>query len=86
MPTLVRFFIVLIVLAVAVGAAMVYLANFVEPNSREMTVRIPSSRLEPTVVVPPAVTVEPAGPVGPAPEPAPGGDGAAAVTVETAPE
>lgn len=86
MPTLVRFFIVLIVLAVAVGAAMVYLANFVEPNSREMTVRIPSSRLEPTVVVPSAVTVEPAEPVGPAPEPAPGGDGPAAPTVETAPE
>lgn len=59
MPTLVRFFIVLVVLAAAVGAGMVYLANFVEPNPREMTVRIPSSRLEPKVVVPPPEAVEP---------------------------
>lgn len=54
MPTLVRFFIVLLVLAGLAGAGMFYLANFVQPNTREMTVRIPSDKLEPTPITPPA--------------------------------
>ena len=37
MPTLIRFLVVLIVLAVLAGAAMVYLAYFVEPSPREMS-------------------------------------------------
>ena len=45
MPSLFRFFSVLIVLAAIGGAAMVYLATFVEPNTREMTVRIPAGKL-----------------------------------------
>ena len=86
MPTLVRFFIVLCVIAAAVFAAMVYLGNFVEPNTREMTVRIPSDRLEPTVIAPPPA----ASAAVPAPAPAetpPAADNAdGAATVETAPE
>ena len=45
MPSLFRFFTVVIVLAAVGAAAMVYLATFVEPNSREMTVRVPPDRL-----------------------------------------
>ena len=45
MPSLFRFLVVLIVLAAIGGAAMVYLATFVEPNTREMTVRIPANKL-----------------------------------------
>ena len=52
MPTIIRFVMTLAVLAALAGAAMFYLANFVEPNTREMTVRIPSSRLEPTPLAP----------------------------------
>ena len=33
-------------LAALVGAAMFYLANFVEPQHAQMTIRIPSSRLD----------------------------------------
>lgn len=47
MPTLFRFLSVVIVLAGLAGAAVVYLAYFVEPNTREMTVRIPPGRLMP---------------------------------------
>jgi lipopolysaccharide export LptBFGC system permease protein LptF len=45
MPSLVRFLVVVLVLAALVGAATFYLANFVEPRSREMTVRIPPEKL-----------------------------------------
>jgi SNF family Na+-dependent transporter len=45
MPSLFRFFVVLVVLAATAGGAMVYLATFVAPNTREMTVRIPADRL-----------------------------------------
>ena len=44
MPTLVRFLVVLIVLAAIGLAGMFYLANFVEPNTREMTVKVPAAR------------------------------------------
>jgi len=45
MPSLFRFLFVVAVLAALAGAATVYLANFVGPNTREMTVRIPASKL-----------------------------------------
>ena len=43
MPTLVRFLVVVVILAAIAGATVVYLANFVTPNTREMTIRIPAS-------------------------------------------
>lgn len=45
MPTLLRFLAVIAVLGVIVVAAMYALATFVEPEPREITVTIPSSRL-----------------------------------------
>ena len=45
MPSLFRFLVVVLVLAAIGGAAFLYLANFVQPNTREMTVRIPASKL-----------------------------------------
>ena len=45
MPSLFRFFVVLIVLGAIGAAAMVYLGTFVQPNTREMTVRIPAGKL-----------------------------------------
>ena len=47
MPTLVRFLTVVVVLAALAAAAVVYLAYMVEPNTREMTIRIPSNKLTP---------------------------------------
>jgi hypothetical protein len=52
MPTIFRFFLTLVVLAAIAGAAVFYLANFVEPNTRQMTIRIPSSKLKPTPLAP----------------------------------
>ena len=43
MPSLIRFLIVLVILGILGGAAMVYLALFVGPHTREMTVRIPEA-------------------------------------------
>jgi lipopolysaccharide export LptBFGC system permease protein LptF len=48
MPTLFRFLVVVVVLAAIAGGAVVYLANFVSPHTREMTIRIPASKLTPT--------------------------------------
>jgi hypothetical protein len=48
-----RFLFTLAILAGIVGAATFYLAYFVEPNPREMTVRIPANRLEPKPILPP---------------------------------
>ena len=45
MPSLFRFFVVLLVLGAIGTGAMVYLATFVGPNTREMTIRIPPDRL-----------------------------------------
>jgi lipopolysaccharide export LptBFGC system permease protein LptF len=45
MPSLFRFLFVVAVLAVILGAVTIYLANFVHPNTREMTIRIPASKL-----------------------------------------
>ncbi len=47
MPSLFRFLIVLAILGLIGGAAMLYLANFVGPNTREMTVRVPAEKLLP---------------------------------------
>jgi hypothetical protein len=53
MPTLFRFLTVVIVLAGLAGAGMVYLAYFVHPKARELTVRIPSEKLAPQHIAPP---------------------------------
>jgi hypothetical protein len=60
MPTILRFVTTLIVLAALFGVAVFALGNFVTPRIREMTIRIPPSRLEPRPVPRP-----------PAPAPAP---------------
>jgi hypothetical protein len=46
MPSLVRFLVVVAILAAIAGAATIYLAYFVNPGQREMTIRIPASKLE----------------------------------------
>ena len=46
MPSLFRFLIVLVIVGMLGGAAMVYLAIFVGPHTREMTVRIPAEKLQ----------------------------------------
>jgi hypothetical protein len=79
MPTLVRFLVVLIVLAVIGLAGMFYLANFVEPHTREMTVKVPADRLQPHDSNAPALAAEPSpAPAGAAPAPAPAGPAPAA--------
>ena len=47
LPSLIRFIVTLAVLAGLVYAGMFALATFVEPNTREMKVRIPQSKLKP---------------------------------------
>jgi hypothetical protein len=47
MPSLIRFLVVIGLIVGAVYGGMVALVMFVEPNPREMTVRIPSERLQP---------------------------------------
>lgn len=47
MPTLIRFVVILGLIAAAVYGSMVALVVFVEPTSREMTVRIPNERIRP---------------------------------------
>lgn len=44
MPSLVKFLAVLLVLGGAAFAGMYYLANYVEPKPREITIRVPSDR------------------------------------------
>ena len=50
MPTIIRFVMTLVVLAIIFGAAVFALGNFVQPRTREMTIRIPPSRLDPQPV------------------------------------
>jgi hypothetical protein len=45
MPSLIRFLFVCAILGGLVYGAMFALANFVEPNPREMTLRIPAAKL-----------------------------------------
>jgi hypothetical protein len=66
MPSLVRFLVVLAVLAAIGGAGMFYLANFVKPNTREMTVRVPPARLKPQEAVAPEAQPPATAPGGPA--------------------
>lgn len=44
MPSLMKFLVVLIVVGGASFAAMYYLANYIEPKPRELTIRVPSDR------------------------------------------
>ena len=63
MPTIFRFLVSLVLIA-AVFAAIVYaLGNFVSPNNRQMTIRLPPGRLDPRPIArpPPAVVEAPAG-------------------------
>jgi hypothetical protein len=47
MPSLVRFLVFCLFIAALVGAAMFYLATFIEPSPQETTIRIPAERLQP---------------------------------------
>ena len=47
MPSLIRLIVVLAVIAGAVYGGMLALVMMVEPNPREMSVRIPNERLQP---------------------------------------
>jgi len=47
MPSLIRLLVVLGLIVGIVYGAMVALVVMVEPNPREMTVRVPSDRLQP---------------------------------------
>jgi phage shock protein PspC (stress-responsive transcriptional regulator) len=47
MPSLIRLIVVLAVIAGAVYGGMLALVLLVEPNPREMSVRIPNERLQP---------------------------------------
>ncbi|KPL54015.1 hypothetical protein [Prosthecomicrobium hirschii] len=44
MPSLIKFLVVLLVLGIVSFAGMYYLANYVEPKPREITIRVPSDR------------------------------------------
>jgi len=46
MPSLFRFLVAVLVVAAVLAAAAVYLAYFVKPNTREMTIKIPATRLQ----------------------------------------
>ncbi len=63
MPTLTRLIAFLVLIAAVIYGAMYALANFVEPDQREITVEIPASRLKPVPIaspVPAASSAEPA--------------------------
>jgi hypothetical protein len=47
MPSLIRLLVVLGIMAAIVYGGMIALVVSVEPNPREMTVRIPNDRLQP---------------------------------------
>lgn len=53
MPTLTRLVTFLALVAAIVYGAMYALANFVEPDKREITVDIPASKLKPVTIAPP---------------------------------
>ncbi|AIC29193.1 MULTISPECIES: hypothetical protein [Rhizobium] len=57
MPTLFRFLFVCAILAGTVYGAMWALATFVEPEPRDVTIRIPSERVNP----PPTGTIDTTG-------------------------
>ena len=47
MPSLIRFFVIIGVLAAIGYGTMFALATFVKPNPREMTVKIPAKKINP---------------------------------------
>jgi len=47
MPSLLRFLVALVIVAGLVAAAVFYLAYMVQPRTRDMTIRIPASQLQP---------------------------------------
>ena len=47
MPSLIRLLVVLGVFAAIIYGGMIALVTLVEPNQREMTVRVPNDRLQP---------------------------------------
>ena len=47
MPSLIRLIVVLGLIAAAVYGSMIALVVLVEPNPREMTVRVPNERIQP---------------------------------------
>ncbi|MCG6857133.1 MAG: histidine kinase [Salaquimonas sp.] len=47
MPSLIRFLVICAIIAGGIYGGMVALATMVEPNQREMTVRIPPAKLKP---------------------------------------
>ena len=47
MPSLLRLIVVLGLIAAAVYGSMIALVLLVEPNPREMTVRVPNERIQP---------------------------------------
>ena len=53
MPTIFRFLVSLILIAAVFAGIVLYLGNFVSPNTREMTIRLPPSRLDPRPVARP---------------------------------
>lgn len=61
MPSLMRFLTVVVVLAALAAAAVVALATMVGPNTREMTIRIPASKLDPNAPEPAAEPAETGG-------------------------
>jgi hypothetical protein len=74
MPTIFRFLTSLLVIALVIAAIVFALGNFVTPNTRPMTIRLPPSRIDPQPVPRPP-------PPAPAPlveEAPPAGEGAAA--------
>jgi hypothetical protein len=62
MPTVFRFLVSLLIIVAVFAAIVIYLGNFVEPNTREMTIRLPPSRLDPKPVATPTPTPPPAPP------------------------
>ena len=54
MPTLTRLVLFLALAAAIVYGAMYALATFVKPDTREITIEIPTSKLKPVVIAPPA--------------------------------
>lgn len=53
MPTLTRLIVILAAIAALTYGAMLALATFVEPVTRETSVEIPAARLKPVPVAPP---------------------------------
>ena len=47
MPSLIRFLVLIAVFVAIIYAGMFALATFVEPTPREMTVKIPSKKINP---------------------------------------